>query len=86
MTLVEYRTLAQEVYLLRAEVAAMRFELRSLVELLTAPRDVAATSPRQGPQLGGHPDEMVDSAYVARLFGCAVSSVRAGKAGTHHVK
>lgn len=31
-------------------------------------------------------DEIVDAAYVARLFHCVVSSVREGKAGTRHVR
>lgn len=31
-------------------------------------------------------DGLVGSAYVAELFDCSVSSVRAGKAGTHQVR
>lgn len=48
-------------------------ELRGLVESLIEARDE-------------RPDQMVNVAYVARLFNCQVSSARGGKAGTHHVR
>lgn len=61
---------------MHADIRQLRAEvgvLRKLVESLVEARDEG-------------PDQMVDAAYVARLFGCAVSSARAGKAGTAGVR
>jgi hypothetical protein len=55
---------------LRAEVG----ELRAFVEEALRPRPTE------------RPDDLVGAAYVASLFGCSVSSVRCGKAGTRYVE
>lgn len=63
-----------EFQILREEIRA----LRELVEtVFCSSGEVQASAPAVG-----HPDELVDTKYVARLFGCSVRSVREGKAGT----
>jgi hypothetical protein len=37
------------------------------------------------PQSDERPDDLVGAEYVARRFGCSVSSVYAGKCGTHGI-
>ena len=62
---------------LRAEVTAMRADLREIRELIEVARR---------PHPVERPDEMVGVEYVAHLFGCSVSSTYMGKAGTKGVR
>jgi hypothetical protein len=63
---------------LHAEILEMRAELRAVHELLVSVLPTAATAPAPRERA----DDLVGAEYVARLFGCEVSSVRSGKAGT----